>query len=170
MYRKLKIVKVDYKYCEYLRKYDNKVVYNAGIKELRPFIGVLFKIKDCEYFAPLSSPKLKHQNLKNTIDLIKINNGTYGVINFNNMIPVTKKNYKIFDLNKETKNKNEKLRIELLKNQLRWINSNRVEIMQKSKVLYDLYLKNILPKNVKDRCCNYPLLETKCNEYNYRTI
>ena len=40
MIRNFKIVKVDSNYCDYLRKYDSKVSYNAGIKELRPFIGV----------------------------------------------------------------------------------------------------------------------------------
>ena len=116
MYRKFRIVKVDYKYCDYLRKYDNKVVYNAGEKELRPFIGVLFNIGKLEYFAPLSSPKEKHKKLKNTLDLIKINNGIYGVINFNNMIPVTDKNYEEFDLNKETDDKKEKNKLNLLHN------------------------------------------------------
>lgn len=37
MYKKLRIVKVDSFYCNYLRKYDNKVSYNAGTKDLRPF-------------------------------------------------------------------------------------------------------------------------------------
>ena len=32
MYRKLKIVKIDSNYCDYLRKYDNRVVYNMGKK------------------------------------------------------------------------------------------------------------------------------------------
>lgn len=91
MYKSFKIVKVDSKYCDYLRQYDNKVSYNAGTKDLRPFIGVLFMIDKCEYFAPLSSPKPKHSKLKNTLDLIKIENGTYGVVNFNNMIPVMEK-------------------------------------------------------------------------------
>ena len=71
MYKSFKIVKVDYKYCDFLRKYDNKVTYNAGTKDLRPFIGVLFTIGNCEYFSPLSSPKPKHKKLKNTLDLIK---------------------------------------------------------------------------------------------------
>ena len=75
MYRKLRIVKVDSLYCDYSRKYDNRVSYNTGTKDLRPFIGGLFMIDKCEYFAPLSSPKLKHKNLRNAIDLIKINNG-----------------------------------------------------------------------------------------------
>ena len=39
----LKIVRVNSEYCDYLRKYDNKVAYNKNEKELRPFIGILFK-------------------------------------------------------------------------------------------------------------------------------
>jgi len=165
MYRRIRIVKIDSKYCDYLRNFDNKVTYNAGTKELRPFIGVLFKINTCEYFAPLCSPKEKHKKLRNTIDLLKINDGKYGVVNFNNMIPVTDKNYNEFDLNKKATDKNEKYRIELMKNQLRWLTTNKKEIYTKSKLLYDLYNNNKLPKNVKERCCNFPLLEKKCNEY-----
>ena len=119
MYKRLKIVKIDSKYCDFLRKYDNKVIYNFGMKDLRPFVGVLFEINKCEYFAPLSSPKLKHKILRNTINLIKIDNGNYGVINFNNMIPVTANNYVEFDLNKKVTNKNEKFRYKLMNNQLR---------------------------------------------------
>lgn len=165
MYKRFKIVKVDSKYCDYLRQYDNKVPYNAGSKELRPFIGVLFTIEKCEYFAPLSSPKPKHIKLKNTLDLIKIDNGAYGVINFNNMIPVTSKNYEEFDLNKKTEDIKEKHRIILLSNQLRWLTENKKDIMTKSKLLYNLYKSDKLPKNVKERCCNFVLLEEKCNEY-----
>ncbi len=166
MYKSFKIAKVDSKYCDYLRQYDNKVSYNAGTKDLRPFIGVLFMIDKCEYFAPLSSPKPKHSKLKNTLDLIKIENGTYGVVNFNNMIPVMDKNYVIFDLNKKTENRAENFRLELLRNQLRWLTANKKDVNTKSKLLYNLYKSNKLPKNVKDRCCNFPLLEEKCREYN----
>ena len=166
MYRNLKIVKVDSDYCDYLRQFDNKVSYNAGFKDLRPFIGVLFKVGNYEYFAPLSSPKLKHKKLKNTLDLIKINNGEYGVVNFNNMIPVSNNNYKEFDLNKKTNNKSEMFRINLMNNQLRWLTSNKKEIYTKSRLLYNLYKNNKLPNNVRNRCCNFPLLEEKCNEYN----
>ena len=166
MYKKFKIVKVDSKYCDYLRNFDNRVSYNAGTKELRPFIGVLFTIDKMEYFAPLASPKEKHKRLKNQLDLIKIKNGEYGVINFNNMIPVTDKNYIEFDLNKKTNNKTEMNRIRLLNNQLRWLTSNKKNVYSKSKLLYDLYNKNKLPESVKNRCCNFPLLEEKCKEYN----
>ena len=127
---------------------------------------MLFKVNNCKYFAPLSSPKPKHKTLKNTLDLVKINEGHYGVINFNNMIPVQKDNYIEFDLNKNTNDKNEKARLELLKNQLRWLTKNKKLIVKKSKLLYKLYKNNFLPKNVKDRCCNFILLEEKSKEYN----
>ena len=74
----LKIVRVNSDYCDYLRKFDNRVVYNKHEKELRPFIGILFKIGNCEYFAPLSSPKEKHIKMKNKIDFLKIKGGFYG--------------------------------------------------------------------------------------------
>ncbi len=170
MYRNFKIVKIDAKYCNYLRNFDKKVSYNAGIKKLRPFIGVLFKINDIEYFAPLSSPKEKHKKLKNSLDLIKINNAKYGVINFNNMIPVTKENYELFDLNKKTDDKDERLRIVLMKKQLRWLNANKKLIYNKSKILYNLYKNNKLPLNIKDRCCNFLLLEEKCYIYNKNNL
>lgn len=170
MYNKFKIVKINSNYCDYLRNYDNRVVYNSGSKSLRPFIGVLFVIGKFEYFAPLSSPKLKHKTMKNTLDVIKINNGEYGVINFNNMIPVCKENYSLFNLNKKADNESEARRLELLRNQLRWLTENRKNIIFKSKLLYSLYKNNKLPRNVKERCCNFLLLEEKCLEYNYKTI
>ena len=60
MKERLILVKLDSKYCDFLRNYDNKVPYNYNEKELRPFIGVLFRIGNLMYFAPLSSPKTKH--------------------------------------------------------------------------------------------------------------
>mgnify|MGYP004485513539 CR=1 FL=1 len=166
MYNRFKVVKIDSEYCNYLRKFDKRVPYNYGRKELRPYVGILFKIEDIEYFAPFSSPKEKHLRLSNTLDLIKINNGTFGVINFNNMIPVTKNCYVEFDLNLKNHSKSERQRIILIRKQLRWINNNSKEVSSKSHVLYTLYLNNKLPSNVKDRCCNFPLLEEKCNDYN----
>ena len=99
----LEIVCINSKYCDYLRNFDNKVIYNFNGKEMRPFIGILFKVNDCEYFAPLSSPKSKHKQMRNTLDFFKIKDGELGVINFNNMIPVNKDSYKLIDLNKKAK-------------------------------------------------------------------
>lgn len=82
------------------------------------------------------------------------------------MIPVNKSNYNIIDLNEKTNDKNKSARILLLKNQLRWLNNNRVDIYEKSSNLYKKYVNNLLPINVRNRCCNFILLEEKCRDYN----
>ena len=64
--------------------------------------------------------------------MIRNKEGVYGVINFNNMIPVTKNNYSIIDLSKDNKDNISIYRLELLKNQLRWLTRNREEIYKKS--------------------------------------
>ena len=162
----LKIVRVNSDYCDYLRKYDNKVSYNKFEKELRPFIGILFKIDKCEYFAPLFSPKPKHKNMKNTVDFFKIKNGELEAVNFNNMIPVNKENYTLVDLNKETLTLSELKYQRFLRQQLAWLNSNYHQVKNKSFKLYQLYNDNKLPENIKLRCCNFKLLEDKCLNYN----
>ena len=161
----LKIVIVDSKYCDYLRGFDDKVIYNRNEKELRPFLGILFEIENCEYFAPLSSPKAKHKKMKNTIDFFKIKNGELGAVNFNNMIPVNKKNYYCVDLDKKILTVPELKYQKLLKEQLNWLNSNYYQVKNKSLKLYELYNNGKLLKNVKSRCCNFKLLEEKCLEY-----
>jgi hypothetical protein len=162
----LRIVRVDSNYCDYLRKFDNKVSYNKDEKELRPFIGILFKINSCEYFAPLSSPKSKHKNMKNTVDFFKIKNGELGAVNFNNMIPVNPQNYIIIDLNEKTTNIKQLKYQKLLKEQLNWLNANYDQVKNKSFKLYELYNSGKLSKNIKERCCNFKLLEEKCIDYN----
>ena len=161
----LRIVRVDTQYCDYLRQYDNKVAYNRFEKELRPFIGILFKIDDFEYFAPLSSPKIKHKNMKNYLDFIKIKNGELGAVNFNNMIPVTENNYSLIDLNKKTLTITEFQYQNLLKEQLAWLNANFHQVKNKSYKLYQLYNSGRLPENIKSRCCNFKLLEEACKKY-----
>lgn len=162
----LRIVRVDSNYCDYLRKFDNKVAYNKYEKEQRPFIGILFKIYSYEYYAPLSSPKLKHKNMKNTLDFFKIKDGELGAVNFNNMIPVNESNYSLVDLNKETLTIAELKYQKLLKEQLDWLNANYKQVKNKSFKLYQLYSNGKLPENIRARCCNFKLLEEKCVEYN----
>lgn len=128
----LEIVRVDSDYSDYLRQFDNKVAYNKHEKELRPFIGILFEIDTCKYFAPLSSPKPKHRKMKNMIDFFKIKDGELGAVNFNNMIPVTDKNYTLVDLNKETLTIAELKYQKLLKEQLSWLNAHYRQVKNKS--------------------------------------
>ncbi len=162
----LTLVRLDTKYCDYLRQFDNKVPYNYNEKKLRPFIGVLFKINNCMYFAPLSSPKPKHLKLKSKLDFLKIDNGKLGAINFNNMLPVTKRNIVKIDLNEKYSTKTEQKYTSLLKEQLYWLNRNSEKIYGRSKKIYNKYLDGTLDKKIFKRCCNFKLLEDKCREYN----
>lgn len=61
--------------------------------------------------------------MKNNIDFFKLNGGKFGVINFNNMIPVLDKYItKIIPNNMKQNSDDEKKYISLLENQLSWIN------------------------------------------------
>ena len=167
---KLTLVRLDTKYCDYLRLFDDKVPYNNNEKELRPFIGVLFKVNEYMYFAPLSSPKPKHLKLKTKLDFLKIDNGKLGAINFNNMLPVTEKNIVKIVLNKECLTKSEEKYTKLLSEQLFWLNRNNTKIYNRSKKLYDKYIDGTLDSNILKRCCNFKLLEEKCREYNKNRV
>lgn len=47
------------------------------------YIGIILEVKGIKYFAPLSSFKNKHKQMKEGVDFIKIKD--YAVINLNNM-------------------------------------------------------------------------------------
>ena len=113
------------------------------------------------YFAPLSSPKLKHLKIKNdAIDVFKIKNGELGVININNMIPTT-----IEVLKEAIPNvKNQKYKL-LLINQIDYINHNKQKLYSKVKQFQTRYRKGYIESNILERCCDFSLLEEKCLEY-----
>ncbi|MBQ9314449.1 MAG: type III toxin-antitoxin system ToxN/AbiQ family toxin [Clostridia bacterium] len=140
----LRIVKVDSNYCNYLRIFDSKVIYNMDNKESRPYIGVLFEMNHFEYYAPLTSPKPKHLKMKNTIDFYKIKNGQLGAINLNNMIPVTNYNYTLINLNEKVFIEDKVKYLTLLKEQLNWLNSNYIQIIFKLRRNRLNYMKCIL--------------------------
>ena len=118
------------------------------------------------YFAPLSSPKTKHLKMQSKLDFLKIDNGKLGAINFNNMLPVTENNIKKIDLDKKGSTKKEEKYIKLLKEQIYWLNRNRVKLYNRAKKLYDKYIDGTLNINVAKRCCNFLLLEKMCKKYN----
>ena len=159
------LVRLDTDYCNYLRKFDYRVPDYVDRKEKRPFVGVLFEVHNCKYFAPLSSPKEKHKNMKSSIDFLKIDDGKLGAINFNNMLPVTDKNIIIIDLNIKNEN-NENHYVKLLRQQLYWLNRHNSKVYSRSQKLYSKYINNKLNINIRNRCCDFKLLEEKCKIYN----
>lgn len=163
---KLSFFIADVEYCEFLRSADYRVPYTFDEKRQRPFIGVLIDVNSCKYYAPLSSPKPKHLNMKNQLDFLKINDGIWGAINFNNMIPIKNANFIKIDIKvKETDTKSQVDYKNLLQNQLSWCNSNRKTVSNKAAVLHKLISEKRAGETLLKRCCDFKLLEEKACEY-----
>ena len=95
----LKIYKIEDKYIRYLHGVDKKVQYNKDAK--RPYVGVVFTFGGFKYFVPMESPKPNHANIKSGKHILRLKNGEYGILGFNNMIPVHKDALISFDISKE---------------------------------------------------------------------
>ncbi len=150
---------IDNAYIQYLRTYDTQVSYNKN--EKRPYIGIVFYINGIEYYAPLSSPKPKHKTMKNSKDLRKINGGQYGVINFNNMIPVSQGSLIHIDINSWPDPKHRRF----LQKQYFAIQADYHNIIKTANELYQLVTApddklTGYELTVKQRCCNFALLES----------
>lgn len=151
-------------YIEYLRHYDSKVAQNK--QESRPYVGVILEIAGIKYYAPFSSPKPKHQKMKNGKDFRKINHGLYGAINFNNMIPVVDEALILIEIENIQDEKYKRL----LQNQYNSIRSDKTQIEKTAGNLHTLVLTTDkqLSKHdlsVKQRCCDLSLLESVYRNY-----
>lgn len=157
---KLSFYTVDEDYIKYLRKFDDKVTDpKLGNRQFeRPFVGILLKIDDINYIAPLSSFKQKHNNMKEKLDFIKI--GTYAVMNLNDMIPVKPENIKRVNF-KDIPDEKYK---SLLVSEYEIINSKKNKIFKNASVLHKQVVEYKAP--IAKRCCNFELLEKKALEYN----
>ena len=72
---RLRLYTIDADYLKYLSEVDERVMYWNGstYKSERKYIGVVLKINDFEYFAPLSSPKPADYFYKNGERQVKKN-------------------------------------------------------------------------------------------------
>jgi len=143
----MKIVKIKDKYINQLYKVFPHVMLNKneGGRYGRKYIGVLFKINNFNYYAPLSSPKskdyIKTFNNLYTIKIILNKNGRnifYGKIMLNCMIPVPMKYVELISIEKIKEYKYK----DLLKNELTFINKNQKFIRRMSKKLYEIKINN----------------------------
>lgn len=151
-------------YIAYLKQLDSKVAENKN--QTRPYVGIVLEIDSIKYYAPFSSPKPKHKKMKNGKDFRKINNGIYGAINFNNMIPVVDSALIEIDIANIADVKYRRL----LQNQYNSIKADEIGIRRTAENLRSMLFEdenNISEhdKIVKQRCCNLRLLEEKYCEW-----
>lgn len=165
---------IDKHYIDYLKVFDNRVGYVEYGERLKLHIGVLLSIHEFHYYVPVSSAKPKHQHMSNSLDFHKLidekSGDFYAVVNLNNMIPVPDssimqlKYNKITDFRHFTNEKEKTDYIYLLQKEKAIIDAIASILQSKAGKLYQKYLQN--PKSsLASRCCNFPLLEEKCNDY-----
>lgn len=170
---KLEHYRPNQEYCEYLRIFDSKVPKVTGDKEDRKFVGIVLDFgESIQYFVPLTSPKPKHQKMKNQVDFLKMDSGKLGAINFNNMIPVYKGCFGKVDIKAEMNENSdsEDLKyLNLLIDQAKWMSKNKNIILKKSLELYELVVNgeqhDKLRQRVVQRCCDFTLLEERSLNY-----
>ena len=147
-------------FITFLRQYDSKVAENKN--QTRPYVGVVLEINSIKYYAPFSSPKPKHKNINpKAIDIYKIKDGELGVVNINNMIPTP-----IEELTEVLPIITDKKYKKMLEEQLTFLNNHKADLFKKINLFQNMYRKGHLSENIKDRCCQFVLLEEKCLQYN----
>lgn len=159
----LRIYHVSDNYIRFLRSRDEKVQYNKGAR--RPYVGIVFSFGRFKYFVPMESPKPNHATIKPGKHIIKLDGGKYGILGFNNMIPVHPDALIAFDINDEP---DEKYR-ELLKRQVSCCNKIKADILNHAQMTYfDVVSKE--NKFLVKISCDFRKLEKACKAYNKNYI
>ena len=156
---------VDKDYIKYLSKIEKHVSYNKDeIGHSRPYLGIILKIKNYDYFAPLYSYKEHYSKYKNNPSFFFVydrKKKPLAIIKFSAMIPIPKNLSVVKLLEYEEQDKKYK---DLISAEYRYINSNKDEIYNRANKVYIAITKH---KNdfLKTISCNFKLLEEKCLEY-----
>lgn len=156
--KNLRIYKIEDHYIRYLHSRDAKVQYNKKTK--RPYVGVVFSFGGYEYFAPLESPRPNHQRMKAGKHFLKIDSGRYGIIGFNNMVPVHKDALISIDISAE----NDVKYRNLLQHQAYLINRMKADILNHAQLTYFDVVNN-KNKFLVGISCDFKKLEKACKEY-----
>ncbi len=175
----LNLYRINLKYVRNLSQADSNVmsISPQTQKDNRPFVGIVILMGQKEYCIPITSPKNKFKNRKSNIDFIKIYDDKIkddcgvpkliGVLNLNNMIPVSKSVLTKIDLtvDKRSDLPTQKYVI-LMQKQLKWCRNNYNIIFNRANKVYKLVTqepdKN---RNLVHRCCNFKKLECVLDKY-----
>ncbi len=144
----LKLYSVSDEYIRYLRV-ENHITHVFDSKEehrthSRKYIGIVFSINNYNYFAPLSSPKVSdyiddkiRSSNKSILRITKVDKGQeilLSTIKLLNMIPVPDSELLSYNPNEETDLKYKAI----IKDEIRWIERNDKNILENSRMIYNL--------------------------------
>jgi protein AbiQ len=133
---------------------------------LRPYAGVVLAVGTHKYYAPLTSPKAKHQKMPDRLDFIRLENKRQliAVINLNNIIPVADELVTLIDIANITDQKYQSLlNVEMID-----IRRKQSTIMKNANSVYNKVTKfGSEPRNARlvSICYDFLLLEAKLQEF-----
>ena len=154
----LRIYRISDHYMRFMSSRDPKVQYNKGAK--RPYVGVVFSFGGFKYFVPMESPKPNHVNIKAGKHILKLDGGKYGMLGFNNMVPVHKDALIELNINAEPDRKYR----ELLKRQAALCNRMKADILNHAQMTY-FDVVNGKNKFLIGISCDFKALEKACKKY-----
>lgn len=156
---------VDSNYIKYLSKFEKHISYNKDeIGHSRPYLGIVLKIEDYEYFVPLYSYKEHYEKYKNNPSFFFVydrKNKPLAIIKFSAMIPVPKdisvtRLLEYSEQDKKYKN--------LIAAEYRYVNSNKEEIYKRANKMYVAVTKH--KRNfLQTIACNFKMLEEKSLQF-----
>lgn len=156
---------VDRKYIQYLSEFEKHISYNKDdIGHSRPYLGIVLKIENYEYFVPLYSYKEHYKKYKNNPSFFFVKDRKdrpLAIIKFSAMIPVPKTTNVTELLRYGEQDKKYK---DLISAEYRYINSNKSEIYKRANKMYVAVTQH---KNnfLKTIACDFKLLEEKSLKY-----
>lgn len=154
----LKLYRMDDRYIRYLHRVDNKVQYNKNAR--RPYVGVVFTFGKFQYFVPMESPKPNHAKIKSGKHILKLQNGAYGMLGFNNMIPAHPDALISFDIAEDPDVKYRSL----LQHQIELCNRMKADILNHAQATY-FDVTEGSNKFLVSISCNFKKLENACKRF-----
>lgn len=153
----LSMYEINNEYIEYLRKFDKRV----SMKGERKFYGILVQSNNVDYYIPFTSKVNKKTNSKLTIN-IKDRGNNIAKLLLNNMIPVKEDNTKLVDVKTHVQGT-------YFESELRYLRTKKVreELLRKINNIFDVLNDETDTdyKFFKNICCDFKILEKKCEEY-----
>lgn len=173
-----KIYSVSDRYIEYLRaKFPNVYSNKEGKRtHTRKYIGIVIRMKNFNYYIPLSSPKPTDYQLagdnkvikKSIVPIIRIVvKNTAGVrelkgtLRISHMIPVPASELQLYDLDHEADLEYR----DLVQNEIIFIRKNQEKIMANAQLLYKQKLQNDTTAGYVASALDYRALELMCEEF-----
>lgn len=154
----LKLYRISDQYIRFLKSRDNRVQDNKGRK--RPYVGVVLYVGKFRYFVPMESPKPGHAKIKAGHHIMKIADGRYGILGFNNMIPVREEALISFNIDEEPNVQY----ANLLRRQISFINRHKAEVYDHANQTY-IRVVDKSNKFLLTISCDFKKLERACRQY-----